>query len=190
MDAPGPVQAISQADAQMDETPRSRRRLRPLALGGYHPGMTERAHITPEGGVRFEDGADRGRVLVFGHETGGRYALMEFVVAPRPAGEAPDFGPHRHLEIEETFLVRRGQLRFLLGEAVFDLAAGDFVRAAPGVRHGFANVSGAEVELLVSFHPGGFEELFIAHRSDQAPAPSPTAFMDDARRLHASEFET
>jgi hypothetical protein len=63
------------------------------------------------------------------------------------------------------------------------------VRAPPGVRHGFANLSSDEVELLVSFHPGGFEELFVVHRSDQTPAPSPTGFMDDARRRFASEFE-
>ena len=111
------------------------------------------------------------------------------LAGPRPPTEAPDFGPHRHLEIEETFLVRSGRLRFLLGEAVFDLGPGDFVRAPPGVRHGFANLSGETVELLVSFHPGGFETLFINHRTDQDPPPSPTGFMDEARRDFASEFE-
>jgi quercetin dioxygenase-like cupin family protein len=151
--------------------------------------MTEAAPIRPDGGTRFQDGADHGRVLVFGHETGGRYSLMEFVVAARPAEATVDFGPHRHREIEETFLVRSGHLRFLLGEQVFDLSPGDFVRAPPGVRHGFANVSGAEVDLLVSFHPGGFEELFVTHRSDQHPPPSPTGFLEEARQRFASEFE-
>ena len=145
--------------------------------------------IRDRDGAWFEDGPDRGRVLVFGRQTGGRYSLMEYVVAPRPPVETPDFGPHRHLEIEETFLVRSGRLRFLLADDVFDLGPGDFVRAPPGVRHGFANVSGEAVELLVSFHPGGFETLFITHRSDQHPPPSPTGFMDDARRDFASEFE-
>jgi|SRR5471030_589129 quercetin dioxygenase-like cupin family protein len=154
--------------------------------------MTDSLVITASDGATFEDGADRGRILVFGRQTGGRYSLMEYVVAPRPApqaGAAIDFGPHRHRDIEETFLVRSGRLRFLLGDKVFDLNCGDFVRAPPGVRHGFANLSGEAVELLVSFHPGGFEELFVTHRSDQHPPPSPTGFMDDARRLFASEFE-
>jgi mannose-6-phosphate isomerase-like protein (cupin superfamily) len=140
-------------------------------------------------GVAFEDGADRGRVLMFGRDTGGRYGLMEFVVSPRDPAATPDFGPHLHRDIEETFLLRRGRLRFLLGDAVFDIGPGDFVRAAPGVRHGFANVSGEEAELLVSFHPGGFEELFVIHRSDQRLPRSPTGFMDDAKRLFDSEFE-
>lgn len=148
--------------------------------------------VTSGGGTPFKDGADYGRVLVSGHETGGLYSLMEFVVsvrAPSADGAPPDFGPHRHNAIEETFLVRSGRLRFLQGDAVFDLSAGDVVRVAPGVRHGFANLSGAPVDLLVSFHPSGFEELFVKHRSDQSPPPSPTGFMGDAIRRFDSEFE-
>jgi quercetin dioxygenase-like cupin family protein len=151
--------------------------------------MSDEHVVRAEAGASFEDGPDRGRILVFGEATGGRYSLMEYVVAARPPTDAADFGAHRHREIEETFLVRSGRLRFLLGEQVFDLGPGDFVRAPPGVWHGFANLSGEAVELLVSFHPGGFERLFITHRSDQHPPPSPTGFMDDARRLFASEFE-
>jgi mannose-6-phosphate isomerase-like protein (cupin superfamily) len=151
--------------------------------------MSDNTVITTSGGVAFEDGDDRGRVLVFGQQTEGRYSLMEYVVAARPADAPVEFGPHLHRQIEETFLVRRGALRFLLGEEVFDLGPGDCVRAPPGVRHGFANVSGAEVELLVSFHLGGFEELFVTHRSDQNPAPSPTGFMEEAQRRFGSEFE-
>jgi mannose-6-phosphate isomerase-like protein (cupin superfamily) len=151
--------------------------------------MSETTVITAGDGTPFEDGPHRGRVLVFGHQTEGRYSLMEFVVAPSPAGAPLEFGPHLHQEIEETFLVRRGALRFLLGDETFDIGPGDFVRAPPGVRHGFANLSGDEAELLVSFHPGGFETLFVIHRSDQHPPPSPSGFIDDARRLFASEFE-
>jgi len=144
-------------------------------------------------GVAFEDGDDRGRILVFGHETGGLYSLMEYTVSARPqidAARPPNFGVHRHRDIEETFLVRRGRLQFLLGEEVLDLEAGDFVRVPPGVRHGYANTSDGEVDLLVSFHPGGFEELFVTHRSDQQPPPTPAGFVEDAVRRFASTFET
>ena len=154
--------------------------------------MNGRTIVSTTDGVSFEDGPDRGRVLVFGRDTGGRYSLMEFVVSARlPTAEMSpsDYGPHRHRDIEETFLVRSGTLRFLLGEEMFDLGPGDFVRAPPGVRHGFANVSGQPVDLLVSFHPGGFEELFVTHRSDQQPPPSPTGFIEDATKLFGSEFE-
>ena len=142
------------------------------------------------GGIAFEDGADRGRVLVFGHQTSGRYSLMTFTLTPRPVGAAPDFGPRLHRQIEETFLIRSGRLMFLLGEETFELGPGDFVRVPAGMRHGFANVSASEVEMLVAFHPGGFEELFITHRSDQHPPPAPDGFIGEARRRFGSEFET
>ena len=144
-------------------------------------------------GAWFEDGPDRGRILASGRDTEGRYSLMEWIVgAGEPAGpDAPrNYGAHRHRDIEETFYVKSGALEFLLGEQVATLGPGDFVRVPPGVRHGYANVSGAPVELLVSFHPGGFEALFVKYRTDQDPAAAGDGFVADAMRLYASEFET
>lgn len=138
-------------------------------------------------GVAFEDGADRGRILVFGHQTGGRYGLMEWTVAAAD-GPPSGYGAHLHGGLEETFLVRKGSLQFLLGEQVITLNAGDFVRVPPETRHGYANVSEAPVELLVSFHPGGFEELFLKYRTDQTAVPD-EGFISEAMRLHASVFE-
>jgi len=137
----------------------------------------------------FEDGPDRGRILVSGDDTGGRWSLMEYEVAARPADEPLAYGPHLHHGIEETFVVQAGALRFLLGDEVRDLGPGDRVSVPPGMRHGFANVSGAPVKLLVSFHPGGFEQLFVRHRTDQDPAPAADGFLVEATRDWASEFE-
>ena len=155
----------------------------------YASAMQRDRYVSRRGGVAFADGDDRGRVLVFGRDCGGRYSLMEYVVAPRAAGSDPAYGPHRHRDIEETFLVRSGRLEFLLDEQIIELGPGDFVRVPPGVRHGFANRSEEPAHLLVSFHPGGFEELFVRHRSDQDPPPSPLGFVEDAVRLFNSEFE-
>jgi mannose-6-phosphate isomerase-like protein (cupin superfamily) len=154
--------------------------------------MTETRYIPANAGAPFEDAPDRGRVLAFGRDTGGRYGLMEYVVAARPplaSGETPAYGAHRHAAIEETFLVRQGRLSFLLEERVIELATGDFVRVPPGTRHGFANLSGQPVELLVSFTPGGFEELFVRHRTDQSPPPRPNGFVEDATAEFGSQFE-
>ena len=145
--------------------------------------------VSTEGGVPFEDGPDRGRILVSGAETGGRYSLMEYRVAAS-TGPAESYGPHRHREIEETFLVRSGSLEFLLGDTVTTLKAGDFVRVPPGTRHGYANISGEPVELLVSFHPGGFEQLFLKYRTDRDGPVEGEGFVADATRDFASEFET
>ena len=140
-------------------------------------------------GESFEDGPDRGRILVSGDDTGGRWSLMEYEVAARPADEPLGYGPHLHREIEETFVVQEGRLRFLLSEEVRDLGPGDRVCVPPGVRHGFANVSGAPVKLLVSFHPGGFEQLFVRHRTDQDPGRSGDGFPNSASRVWASGTE-
>jgi quercetin dioxygenase-like cupin family protein len=145
--------------------------------------------VDTRGGVPFEDGADRGRILVSGRDTGGRYSLMEWIVAAGDGAPAQSYGAHRHGAIEETFYVRRGTLEFLLEDRVTTLRAGDFVRVPPGVRHGYANTSGEEVELLVSFHPGGFEELFLKYRTDQAQPPAGEGFIADATRDFASDFE-
>jgi mannose-6-phosphate isomerase-like protein (cupin superfamily) len=155
--------------------------------------MTHANFIPLSAGTSFEDGDDRGRILVFGADTGGRYSLMEYIVAPRPIASSdvePAYGPHRHAEIEETFLIRRGRLQFLLEDQVFEMRAGDFVRVPPGTRHGYANLSTEPVDLLVGFVPGGFEELFVRHRSDQDPPPNPNGFLEDATRDFASKFET
>jgi quercetin dioxygenase-like cupin family protein len=145
--------------------------------------------VRKDEGLAFADGADRGRILVSGANTGGRYSLMEYVVAPRPAAAASDFGAHLHNEIEETFLVRSGELQFLLGEHVETLRAGDFIRVPPGTRHGYANISGAPVELLVSFHPGGFEQLFVKYRTDGGDPAGGEGFLSEATELHGSKFE-
>jgi mannose-6-phosphate isomerase-like protein (cupin superfamily) len=145
--------------------------------------------VRRDGGVAFEDGPDRGRILVSGADTGGRYSLMEYTVAPQPAAATPEYGAHLHEEIEETFLVRGGELAFLLGDKVATLRVGDFVRVPPGTRHGYANLSGAPVELLVSFHPGGFEDLFVKYRTDGGDPAGGAGFMAEATERYNSRFE-
>jgi len=151
--------------------------------------MTERMLVRADDArITFEDGADHGRVLVFGRDVAGAYGLMTWTVAPAntpPTG----YGAHLHIGCEETFLVRRGRLEFLLGDEVFTLGPGDFVRAPPGVRHGYANRSGEPVDLLVSFHPGGLEELFVKYRSDGGDPAGEVGFKADAERLFGSTFD-
>ena len=64
------------------------------------------------------------------------------------------------------------------------MSVGGFVVLSAGMRHGYRNVSGAPVEMVVTFVPGGFEELFVTYRTDtDVPA---SGFVEDARRLFAS----
>ena len=142
-------------------------------------------------GLAFEDGPDRGRIIVAGTDTEGRYSLMEWTVAASAPGDptAISYGPHRHGACEETFLIRSGRLDFLLGDTVTTLNPGDFVRVPANTRHGYANTSGQPVEMLVGFHPAGMEQLFVKYRTDQSPAPDPQGFITEAERLFGSTFE-
>ncbi len=140
-------------------------------------------------GRAFEDGADRVRILISGAQTGGDYSVLEWIVAPLPQNAQASFGPHRHGRYEETFLVLKGTLTFLLKDQVLELAAGDFVSVPKETRHGYINRSGAPVHLLVTFRPAGMEELFYRHRSDQTVVPSLEDFLDEAARDHASTYE-
>ncbi|HEX4197347.1 MAG TPA: cupin domain-containing protein [Caulobacteraceae bacterium] len=150
------------------------------------PGLIVRAG---DDRAAFQDGPDHGRILVFGRDVGGAYGLMELIVAPTsPTDGPPTYGAHLHAGCEETFLVRAGSLDFLLDDQVITLGPGDFVRAPPGVRHGYANVSGSAVELLVGFNPGGLEELFLKYRTDALEPADGDGFMADAQRLFGSVF--
>jgi mannose-6-phosphate isomerase-like protein (cupin superfamily) len=141
-------------------------------------------------GIAFQADDDRARLIVSGSDTDGRYSLLEWTVAAGSRlndSEPRDFGPHIHRECEEGFLIRSGSLEFLIGAEVVTLEAGDYVRVPPGVVHGYANTSGKPVEMLVSFYPGGFEELFLKYRNDQ-PEIKGAGFIADATSLHGSEF--
>ena len=147
--------------------------------------------VTTNDGLAFADGIDRGRIVVSGADTDGRYSLMEWTVGVPAAseGEPIGYGPHRHHACEETFLIRRGSLDFLLGDEVRTLHAGDFVRVPAGTRHGYANTSGSEVEMLVSFMPAGLEMLFVRYRTDAIETVEGDGFVADATRFHATEFD-
>lgn len=149
------------------------------------------ANVVPKtGGVSFEAGADRARLIVSAKDTDGKYSLLSWTVAAgqKLADDAPrDYEPHLHRSCEETFLIQSGSLEFLIGNDVVTLQEGDFVRVPPGVKHGYQNTSGGPVEMLVTFSPGGLEELFLKYRSNQAEIRG-AGFITDATRFHDSEF--
>jgi len=149
-------------------------------------GMTPQPIVDSNGGVSFDDGLDRGRILISGESTDYAYSLMELTVASR--GGEVGFGPHLHHDIDEVFVVREGTLEFVLGTDVTRLGEGDVVRVPRGTRHGYRNVSGAPVDLLVWFTPGGFEQLFVTYRTDQANVDE-DGFVAEATGRFNSQFE-
>jgi oxalate decarboxylase/phosphoglucose isomerase-like protein (cupin superfamily) len=57
-----------------------------------------------------------------------------------------------------------------------------------GTRHGYRNVSDAPVDLLVWFTPGGFEQLFVTYRTDQANVDEDGCVAEATGRFN-SQFE-
>jgi mannose-6-phosphate isomerase-like protein (cupin superfamily) len=141
----------------------------------------------------FDDGPDRGRILLSGRDTHGAYSVMQWILASSSLESTMahlEYGPHRHADIEETFLITSGTMEFLIGQTVETLRSGDCVRVSPGERHGFLNRSGEDAEMVVIFSPGGFEELFVKYRSDQPAATvGGEGFAADASRFFGTEFE-
>ena len=96
--------------------------------------------------------------------------------------------PHAHERYEETFYVLKGELSLLLGEKTAIMAMGDFVRVPAGVRHGYRNLSAHPVDMLVTFIPGGMEELFYKYRTDERDFDA-QSYLHEAKTSHGTEYE-
>ena len=86
-------------------------------------------------------------------ETGAAYSISEWWLEPHTDGP----GAHSHADHDDVFYVIDGVMSFLVGDDWIDVPAGGFVRAAPGVRHDFANRTDRRAGLLNLYIPGGFE---------------------------------
>lgn len=89
--------------------------------------------------------------------TGGE--LLAFELALRPGASVPI--PHVHPIQTERFEVLEGTMRFRVGWRHRLARAGDVVKVAPGVMHGFANVGDHEARLRVEVRPAlAMEDMF------------------------------
>lgn len=146
--------------------------------------------VSHKEGISFEDGEDHGRIIVSGEDTGNIYSLLEWTIAAGTKLEgtaARSYGMHLHQECEETFLIKSGSLEFVIEKEVVVLSVGDFVRVPRNTKHGYQNVSGKPIEMLVGFYPAGFETLFVKYRTDQCSIPKP-GFIEEATSDYSSQF--
>lgn len=89
-------------------------------------------------------------------DTGGAYALMEYVGGPG-AGS----GFHTHGHEDEAFYVLRGDLTFVLGEQTIVAAPGDYIHIPKGLRHAFQNQTSEPIKALIIVSPAGLEQFFV-----------------------------
>jgi mannose-6-phosphate isomerase-like protein (cupin superfamily) len=88
-----------------------------------------------------------------GPETGDRYAISEWRIAPNSPGP----GAHSHAENDEIFLVTEGRASVLAGDRWHDLDAGSVIVIPATIVHDFANRTERPAALFNVFMPGGFE---------------------------------
>src|SRR6188768_631377 len=101
------------------------------------------------------------RFLLRGAETGGRFGLVEHVIAPR-ALAAP---LHTHEHEDEYSFVLSGRMGAQIGDDVIEAGVGELVLKPRGIPHAFWNAGDEETRVLEIISPAGFEQYF----ADLAP---------------------
>jgi mannose-6-phosphate isomerase-like protein (cupin superfamily) len=88
-------------------------------------------------------------------QVGGRFSVVESIAAP--GAGAP---PHIHRSADEYFFIQQGEMHFVCDGVEFDAPAGTSVLIPRGVAHAWVNLADTPVRSLVTFTPGGIEEMF------------------------------
>jgi quercetin dioxygenase-like cupin family protein len=105
-------------------------------------------------------------VLLSGHDTSGRYCLIDMYV--QPGGGPP---PHRH-DFEETFIVLDGELEARFRGETRTVRGGETIHIPANAPHQFRNSSSRPARMFCICSPAGQEEFFQQLGN---PVPSRTA---------------
>ena len=127
--------------------------------------MNEPKLVPANTGKAYAVVGDRYVVKASGEDTGGAYALFDFLVLP---GNGPPL--HQHTREDEGFWILEGELAFYLGadQRRVVAKAGDYVHAAKGVPHCFRNEGSVPARAVVQVVPAGLERYF-AEVGDELP---------------------
>ncbi|MFZ4776087.1 MAG: cupin domain-containing protein [Terrimicrobiaceae bacterium] len=98
---------------------------------------------------------DRYHFLVTGEESGGAFALFDFLIPPR---HGPP--PHVHQREDEAFHITHGEFTFTVAGKEIRLSAGQTLFAKRGVPHTFKNTGNSDGRMIVVVSPAGLEKFF------------------------------
>ena len=125
------------------------------------------------------------RILVTGKETGGAFAVMDFLIAP---GGGP--GPHAHADFQESFYVVEGEIEFRSEAGTYIAKEGSFVTIPKGgMVHQFKNKTDKMAQMLCTVVPAGLEAFFmeagkpVEHGVLLPPAPMDAASIEAMQAL-------
>jgi quercetin dioxygenase-like cupin family protein len=129
-------------------------------------------------------GPNRAVFALSGDETGGKYSLTEFTMAPPPAPGPP---PHVHEDADEAIYVLEGTLEMGIGQQRLTSSAGSVMLVPKGTLHSLVNVGTGPARLLVILSPPGYEGFWreIAElRAALGGPPDPEVVLALQRKYH------
>lgn len=88
-------------------------------------------------------------------QTGGAYSIVEIESFP---GNGPP--THIHRREDECFYVVEGAFSVIVGDRIYDVADGDYVRIPRDTPHTYKNVGAIPGRILVILSPGGLERMW------------------------------
>jgi quercetin dioxygenase-like cupin family protein len=134
-------------------------------------------HVSPDGDQSLPHigvVGDTYTILLSGHDTAGRYTLIDMHVPP---GGGPP--PHRH-DFEEMFTILDGEIELTFRGVTAVARAGETVNVPANAPHVFRNAAEKPARLLCLCSPSGQEEFFQAVGVPVASRTEPPPPLDDA----------
>jgi mannose-6-phosphate isomerase-like protein (cupin superfamily) len=119
-------------------------------------GSTPRVLLQGEGQVLGDPAGVRDRFMIDGNDTGGRFALVQHLFAPR-ALAAP---MHRHHKEDEYTYVVSGRIGAILGGREVEAGPGDLIFKPRMQWHTFWNAGDEPAAVLELISPAGLETFF------------------------------
>jgi mannose-6-phosphate isomerase-like protein (cupin superfamily) len=113
--------------------------------------------VDPSSGISVPLGPSRLTIKLGGAMTGGRFALLDYEVAPHFA--APTV-PHWHTRESQTVYILRGRIRFEFATRVVDAETGTILHIPEGSGFTWHNPEPAPARMLYIFAPADFEQFF------------------------------
>lgn len=122
------------------------------------------------------------RVLEDGSRTDNRIGAVEITLPPSLPGPPQHF----HLMHDETFLVTKGVVRFIIGDTERDAHVGDYIVVPPGAAHTFANTTDQPAVFFNTFTPAYYVDYFRELGKLAAAGPMPPEQANAVRERYAT----
>jgi quercetin 2,3-dioxygenase len=126
------------------------------------------------GNPMFYKGKHPNNIVISKQDTNGAFSVFAYIGLDK-------IGPstHAHLSQDEIFFVTEGTYRFLAGEKILELNAGDSIFLPRNVPHSWIQLT-EKGQLIYAVHPAGTMEEFFIEMSEMKGPPTEA----EAKKIH------